>query len=64
VVENLSPYCSSLTFSIQSSRVGENGERITRQRRLRENVELDEFVSAVRHKASLAFYFRNFLIPN
>src|SRR5438270_14038788 len=47
---------------IQAARVGENGERITRQRCQGEDVKLDEFVSAVRHKASLAFYFRNFLI--
>src|SRR5436853_5862347 len=38
----------------QPSRVGENGQRITCQRRLREDVKLDEFVSAVGHKASLA----------
>src|SRR6266404_2695971 len=41
----------SLHFPIiQSARVGENGERITRQRRLREDVELNEFISTVRHK--------------
>jgi hypothetical protein len=28
----------------------ENGERITCERRLREDVELNEFISAVRHK--------------
>ena len=38
----------------QPSRVGENGQRITRQRGLGEDVKLDEFVSAVGHKASLA----------
>src|SRR5438046_2301446 len=37
---------------IQTARVGKNGERITRQRRLREDVKLDEFVSALRHKNS------------
>src|SRR5438309_10797742 len=35
---------------VQAARIGENGERITRQRRLGENVNLNEFVSAVRHK--------------
>ena len=35
---------------IQPARVSENGERITHQRRLREYVKLNEFVSAARHK--------------
>src|SRR5438552_550970 len=35
---------------IQAARVGENGERITGQRRLREDVELNEFVTTARHK--------------
>src|ERR1700676_1577220 len=39
---------------VQSAPVGENRQRITRQRRLRENIKLNEFVSALRHKASLA----------
>src|SRR5438874_3251677 len=39
---------------VQPARVGENRERITRQRCLGEDVKLDEFVGAVRHKASLA----------
>src|SRR5207248_9463150 len=34
----------------QSSRVGENRQRITRQRGLREYVKLNEFVTAVRHE--------------
>ena len=36
---------------IQAARVSENGERITGQRRPGENVKLNEFVSAVRHKS-------------
>ena len=36
--------------SVQSASVGKNGERITGQRRLGEDVNLDEFVSAVRHE--------------
>ena len=36
---------------VQPARVSENGERITRQRRLGENIELNKFVSAVRHKS-------------
>ncbi len=45
---------------IQAARVSENGERITRQRRLREDVKLDEFVGTVRHKGDsfCAFYLR------
>ena len=35
---------------IQSARVAENCERITGQRRRGEDVKLDEFVSAIRHK--------------
>jgi hypothetical protein len=35
----------------QAARVGEHCERITRQRRLGENIELNEFVTAVRHKS-------------
>src|ERR1700720_2144528 len=35
---------------VQSARVGENRERITGQRCLRENVNLNEFVTAFRHK--------------
>ena len=35
---------------IQAACIGKNGERITRQRPLCENVKLNEFVSAVRHK--------------
>src|SRR6267378_1055271 len=55
----------SLHFSIlQPARVGKNRERITLQRRLSEDVKLDKFVTAIRHKAPLAFYFRSFLIPN
>src|SRR5438309_4275441 len=35
---------------IQPARVGENRKRITRQRCLGEDVKLNEFVNAVRHK--------------
>jgi hypothetical protein len=35
---------------IQSSSVREDSQRITRERRLREYVSLNEFVSAARHK--------------
>jgi hypothetical protein len=35
----------------QTARVGENGERIAGKRRPRKNVELNEFISTVRHKA-------------
>src|SRR5207245_10892153 len=41
----------SLHFSIiQTARVRENSERIAREWCLRENVNLDELVSAIRHK--------------
>src|SRR5260370_32935237 len=46
----------SLHFAIiQTARVSENGERITRQRRRREDVDLNEFISTVRHKSALFF---------
>src|SRR5438552_13214671 len=35
---------------VQATRVGENRERVSGQRRLREDVELNEFITAVRHK--------------
>ena len=42
----------SLHFPIvQAARVIENGERISRQWPLGENVELNEFINTVRHKA-------------
>jgi len=36
---------------IQAAGVSENGERITRQRRLGKDIQLNEFISAVRHKS-------------
>ena len=49
----------SLHFPIiQAVRVGENGERIPRERRLGEDVKLDEFVGAARHKNLSALEFR------
>src|SRR5438874_8557278 len=47
---------------IEAARLGENGERISRQGGLGEKVQLDEFIRVVRDKGSLAFYFRNSLI--
>jgi hypothetical protein len=35
---------------IQSARVGEHSQRISRERYLREDIKLNEFVSAARHK--------------
>jgi hypothetical protein len=35
---------------IQAARVSENGERITRQGRLGKDIQLDEFISTIRHK--------------
>src|SRR5438045_9761121 len=43
---------------VQAARIRENGERITLQRRLGENVELNEFVSAARHKNLSTFCLR------
>src|SRR5438128_11624142 len=44
---------------IQAARVGENGERISRQQRLGEDIKLDEFVTALRHKNLSTFRNRN-----
>src|SRR4030095_658384 len=37
---------------IQSASIGKNRQRIARERRLRENINLSEFVSPARHRTS------------
>jgi hypothetical protein len=43
---------------IQSASVRKDRQRITRERRLREYIKLNEFVSSVRHKKTSKFCLR------